>query len=556
MFHKGDGADIVSGEPLLDLVVKSGLVVDGTGNPWFLADVCIDKGRIVKLGHAESDPAEAIDASGLIVSPGSIDIHSHSDFTLVANPRAESKIRQGVTTEVVGNCGDSAAPAVGRASESARRSCDEYGIPLEWSSFGDYLEIFDRQGVAVNVAALVGHGTVRRCVMGLEKRLPRQDELEEMKSLVDRSMKEGAFGVSTGLVYPPGRFAETDELVELSRVVAGYGGIYASHIRGQRETMIEAVKEAIEIGEKAGISVQISHIPPMIGAWGRSGEILKLIDDARDRDIDVTCDMHTYMAGSTGLSALLPPWVQEGGPSKIVERVSNRETRERIRRDMIEEPVPGPGPCGLVKRNMWDKIVLSSCGQNTDLIGKSFAEIARFRNADAFDAYFDVLKEENASGAVVGFYYNEEDSERVLRHHVSMIGSDGYALAPYGVLGKGRKHPRSYGAFPQVLARHVRKRHTITLEEAIRKMSSAAARRLKLKDRGLIREGMWADIVVFDKNTVEDTATYLEPYQYPRGIRYVIVNGKVVIRDGEHTGALPGKALRFAKTAHHDPIQH
>lgn len=540
----------------LDILIRNGFVVDGSGNPWFKADVGICGGKIAKVGNLGSAQADTIvNAKGLVVSPGFIDIHSHSDLSVLANPKAESKVRQGVTTDVVGNCGNSAAPALGQALERVKRILQEYEVSLSWSSFGDYLKRLDEQGIAINFAPLVGHGTIRRCVIGLEKRAPTNDELEKMKSFVVEAMEAGAFGLSSGLVYPPGRFAGTGELIELCKVVAKFDGIYASHIRGERETMVSAVKEAIEIGEKSGVPVEISHHPAKIGAWGKSKETLQLIDKARARGVDVSCDLHPYIAGSPGLSTLLPPWVQEGGVEKIVERVSDPDARAKIRKDMIEEKIPGPGPCGLVKRGMWDKIILVQAERNKDLIGKNFAEIAKSRGVSAFDAYFDLLVEENASGAIVGFYYNEEDIRRVLRHHASMIGSDGYALAPYGVLGRGMSHPRSYGTYPMVFRKYVRGetrkdlryddgKKMLTLGEAVRKMASLPAQKLGLRDRGLLREGMWADIVVFNPNTVADKATYLTPYQYSVGIEYVLVNGKMVIEKGEHTGALPGKALR------------
>jgi N-acyl-D-amino-acid deacylase len=361
--------------------------------------------------------------------------------------------------------------------------------------------------------------------------------------------------MSTGLVYPPGRYADTEELVELCRVVAGHGGFYASHIRGERETMLEALGEAIEIGERAGVAVQVSHHPAKIGAWGRSPETLAMMDEAASRGLDITCDMHPYIAGSTGLSALLPPWAQAGGSERIVERLKSPEERERIRQDMIEERVPGPGPCGLVKRGMWDKIVVSSYPEDRH-IGRDIAGIATERGVDPFEVYFDMLLESGAAGGVVGFYYNEEDIRNVLRHPRGMIGSDGYALAPYGVLGGGRNHPRSYGTFPMVFRKYVRgiprpelmydeAERIISLEKAVKKMTSVPAMRLQLKDRGLIKAGYWADIVVLDPETIADTATYLDPYKYPIGIEHVLVNGAPVIRDGEHTGALPGKSLRF-----------
>ncbi|RLG50215.1 MAG: D-aminoacylase, partial [Thermoproteota archaeon] len=477
-------------------------------------------------------------------------------FVLLVNPKAESKVRQGVTTEVVGNCGGSAAPAKGAALERAKRIMSGYGIDrVEWTSFSDYLNLLEKKGIAINVVALVGHGTVRQCVLGMENRPPIERELQEMKALVAEAMEAGAFGMSSGLVYPPGRYASTEELIELCKVVASYGGIYASHIRGERETIVEAVKEAIEIGRRSGVSVQISHHPAKIGGWGKSKETLRLIEEAREEGIDVNCDMHPYIAGSTGLSALLPPWVQEGGPEKIVQRLKNGELRKKIRQDMIEEKIPGPGPCGLVKRGMWDKLMLADCEKNKDLIGLNFEEIARRRGKDPFEAYFDLLVEEEARGMVVGFYYNEEDIRRVLLHPTSMIGSDGYALAPYGPLGKGKMHPRSYGTFPMVFRKYVRGESRkeliyddgaklLTLEKAVMKMTSVTAKKLGLKDRGLLKEGMRADIVILDPKRVADRATYLDPYRYPEGIEYVIVNGELVIDEGEHTGSLPGMVLR------------
>lgn len=537
-----------------DIIVHGGLVVDGSGRPAFETDVGIVKGKIAEMGTLDIDHAsEVVNASGLAVAPGFIDMHSHSDLVLLVNPKAESKVRQGVTTEVVGNCGSSAAPLVGPAREHRSRQASLYGIDVDWASFNDYLEKLEK-GVAVNVAPLVGHGTVRQCVLNMEERAPTSGELDEMRKLVAEAMREGAFGLSSGLVYPPGRYADTAELVELCKVVATFDGVYASHIRGERETLIDAVQEALRIGEEAGVSVQVSHHPAKIGAWGRSPETLAMMDEAARRGVDATCDLHPYVAGSTGLSALLPPWVQEGGPRRILERMRSPETRRQIRADMAEEKVPGPGPCGLVKRGMWDQIIISSY-PTEEMEGRTLAEIAEERSVDPFDAYFDLLLESETEGGVIGFYYNEEDIRHVLRHRRSMIGSDGYALAPYGILSKGRNHPRSYGTFPMIFRKYVRGesrpelRHdtggkVLTLEEAVRKMTSAPAHKLGIRDRGLLREGMWADIVVFNPATIADTATYLDPYRYPVGVEHVLVNGVAVIREDDHTGALPGRPLR------------
>jgi len=538
-----------------DLIVHGGLIIDGSGLKPFKAYIGIKDGRITEVGDLDLlDASEVVDASGLAVAPGFIDMHSHSDFVLLVNPMAESKVRQGVTTEVIGNCGTSAAPILGTAREQAvSRHQRRYGVDVEWESFDDYLSRLE-EGVAVNVAALVGHGTVRQCAMDMEERAPTGGELDEMRMLVAEAMEAGAFGFSSGLVYPPGRYADTAELIDLCRVVASFNGIYASHVRGERETLLDAVREALRIGEEASVPVQISHHPAKIGAWGKSPETLAMMDEAGERGLDVTCDLHPYVAGSTGLSALLPPWAQEGGPRKILERLKNPETRRRIKDDMIEEKVPGPGPCGLVKRGMWDQIIISSY-PTEEPVGRTLAEIAEERGVDPFNAYFDLLLESEAEGGVVGFYYNEEDIRHVLAHPRSMIGSDGYALAPYGVLGTGRNHPRSYGTFPMIFRKYVRGESRpeiwhdsgesiLSLEKAVRKMTSAPAGKLGLLDRGLLKPGMWADIVVFNPDTVADTATYLDPYRYPIGIVHVLVNGVAVVSEGEHTGALPGRPLR------------
>ncbi|MCX6655321.1 MAG: D-aminoacylase [Candidatus Bathyarchaeota archaeon] len=535
-----------------DLVIHGGFIVDGSGCQAFRADVGIRNSKIARIGSIDPESGTSlIEAQGLVLTPGFIDIHSHSDITLIVNPKAESKVRQGVTTEVVGNCGGSAAPLKGLAvDQEAKR----YGVKADWKRFSKYFEKLE-EGVAVNVASLAGHGTIRQCVMGMEDRAPSSIELDEMKILVDEGMTDGTIGLSSGLVYPPGRYAETFELVELCRVVAKFGGLYASHIRGERETILEALKEAIEIGERSGVAVQISHHPAKIGAWGRSVDTLAMMDEASNRGVDVTCDMHPYIGGSTSLSALLPPWAQAGGSAKIVERLKMLGEREKIRVDMLEEKIPGPGPCGLVKRGMWDKILISSYPEEWP-IGRSIGEIAIKKGVDPFTVYFDLLVGSGAVGSVVGFYYNEEDIRNVLRYSKSMIGSDGYALAPYGILGGGRNHPRSYGTFPMVLRKYVRglsrselvydeAAKVVSLEEAVMKMTSMPAKKLKLANRGLIKVGYWADIVVFDPETVADTASYLDPYKYPVGIGHVLVNGVPVIRDGEHTGSLPGKVLRF-----------
>jgi N-acyl-D-amino-acid deacylase len=467
----------------LDLAIIGGTVVDGSGKKGYEADVGVKNGKIVKIGSVLVDEAdETINAKGLIVAPGFIDIHSHSDAPLLVNPWAESKIRQGVTTETIGNCGGSIAPLTKVAREEVVGRLGPLGVDASWSSFGDYLNRL-ATGVALNVVAFVGHGTVRMCVMDLEERAPTSGELKEMKGLVGAAMRDGAFGMSSGLVYPPGRYADAAELTELCRVVAEHGGIYATHVRGERETMIQSIEEAIKVGEEAGVSLQISHHPAKIGAWGTSTETLSMMEETTTKGIDTMCDLHPYIAGATGLTAILPPWAQAGGSRRIVERMGDPEIRARMKEDMIADKVPGPGHSGLAKRGMWDKIVIPSYPEDWP-IGRTIADIAEERKQDPFDAYFDLVEGSGAQGGIIGFYYNEPDIRNVLLSSRSIIGSDGSALAPYGVLGRGKNHPRSYGTFPMIFRKYVRGESRselvydegekiMSLEEAVRKMTSA-----------------------------------------------------------------------------------
>jgi len=540
-----------------DLIIKNGLLIDGCGNPWFKADVGIVQGKITKIGKLSNAKAEEIiNARGLIVCPGFIDIHTHSDLSLLINPRAESKVRQGVTTEVVGNCGLSAAPV---RNTTSRLLKEQWGLEAKevewnWSTFGEYLSQLEKRGTAVNVASLVGHGSVRIAVMGTDNRPPSRREMREMKALVAEAMKDGAFGLSSGLVYLPGCYAETSELIELCKVVAKHGGFYASHIRGERETIVEALKEAIEIGEEAKVPVQVSHNCPKYGGHGKFDEMSKIYETARARGLEVTIDNDAHTDFGPKLSNVLPPWAQVGGNKKILERLKNPEIREKIKREIVEDKFPGPGYCGLVKHGRWDRIFLFECRKNTQLIGKSFEEIAKIRGVNPFDAYFDVLIEEEDEASAIFNYIEEDDVRALLKHPLMMISSDGNAIAPYGALCRIWGYsPCSYGEYPYILERYVREEGVFTLQEAIRKMTSFPAQKLGLRDRGLIREGMWADIVVFSPGKIKDNATNRFPYQfplanyphrYPEGIEYVLVNGQIVVAKGKHLGILSGKVLR------------
>jgi N-acyl-D-amino-acid deacylase len=544
---------------MFDILVKNGLVIDGTGNPWFKADVGVSNGKIVAISRRINAKTERVlDVKGLVVSPGFIDIHTHSDLTLLINPRAESKIRQGVTTEVVGNCGLSAAPT---NKKTLRLLKEQWGIEAKevewnWTAFDEYLRQLEK-AVSVNVASLVGHGTIRTAIIGVDDRQPTREEMEQMKTLVAESMEGGAFGLSSGLVYLPGCFAETSELIELCKVVSNYRGFYTSHTRGEREMIVESLKEAIEIGERAGVPVQVSHNCPKYGGHEKLKEMFEIYEKARARGVEVTLDNDAHTDFNPYLSQVLPQWAQAGGNKKIVERLKDLKTRERIKKEILEDKHPGPGYVGLVKHGRWDRVFVFHCGKNKNLLGRNFEEIAKIRNVDPFDAYFDLIVEEKGDVSGLFNYIEEEDIRTLLKHHLMMICTDGAASARYGVLKRIEGYsPCSYGEYPYILERYVREEGILSLHETIRKMTSFPAQKLGLRDRGLLREGMWADIVIFNAGTIKDKATDRFPYsfplknyphKYPEGIEYVIVNGQVVVQKGRHMGIFPGKVLRQGK---------
>ena len=531
---------------MYDIIIKNGKIVDGTGNPWFCGDIGIKDGKILKVGRLNSaDSERLIDAKNCIISPGFIDMHSHSDLAPFINPYMESKVRQGVTTEVVGNCGFSAAPLNDFLREELQKTSPmlrEANVKLDWTSMAEYMESVEKNGVSLNIAPLVGHGTIRAFVLGYEKRKPTETELEEMKQVLAQAMKDGAFGMSTGLIYPPSCYADTEEIIELCKVVASYGGFYASHIRGEEHQLLTSVREAIEIGEKAKFSVEISHHKASGKAnWGKVKESLKIMEEARNRGIDVTCDVYPYTAGSFGLDSLLPPHAHEEGVEKLIEKLKNPEFRQKLKDEMKKGTDNWRSAAEVLG---WDNIMIAYCKGHPEYEGKTISEIVKEKNIDPFDFVFNLIIEETASVSVVLFSMSEEDMKTVLKSSFSMVGSDSSARATYGILSAGKPHPRAYGTFPRVLGRYVREEKILTFQEAIRKMTSFPAQKLGLKDRGLIREGMWADIAIFNPEKIIDKATFTNPHQYPEGIEYVIVNGKIVIEKGKHTKEKPGKILR------------
>ena len=532
------------GEVLVyDLIVKNGRVIDGSGNPWFKADIGIKGGIIEKIGMLSAEKAtEIIDVPGLVVSPGFIDIHCHSDALLFVSPREQGKILQGVTTETIGNCGMSAAPTSPQHLDLLKKYVSSIfaGIKLawDWNGVGDFLDRVEQEKSITNIASLVGHGTVRIAVMGFDNREPEEVELAAMKQLLADSIDQGAFGMSSGLIYPPGLFSKTSEMVELCKVLAAKGGIYTTHMRGETDNVIDSVKESILVGELSGVSVEISHHKTAGREnWGKSRQTLELIDEARAKGVDITCDVYPYIAASTMLGALLPPWVHEGGIDKLLARLKLADNRSQIKIEIVEGL---PNWENYVKASGWENIIIASCKYNKVNEGKSIKKIAEERNIDPADAVFDLMIEEDADVLMVVFMMNEDDVSFILKHPAVMVASD-------AIPSSGKPHPRYYGTFPRVLAKYVRQDKVISIAEGIRKITSMPAQKLGIRDRGLLREKMCADITIFNPDIIEDKATFMDPQQYAAGIEYVIVNGKVAVRNGKYSGVLAGQVLRKGK---------
>ena len=524
---------------MLDIIIERGTIVDGTGEPGFRADVGIAEGRIATIGDlADASAHTRIGATGHVVCPGFIDMHTHSDVPLLVNPLAESKIRQGVTTEVVGNCGMSPAPVSGPHADALRQASAAKGardLRWDWATFGEYLDRLAEARPAVSVVPLVGHNPIRTIAMGFDRRPPTPTEMTTMQGIFREALEAGAFGISTGLVFPPSAYADTDELVELTQVAAAYGGYYFSHIRGEGHSLLRATAEAIEIGERAGVPVEIAHHKATFRPYyGRISQAIRLSEDAQARGQDVTFDVYPYTAGSAGLTQIIPDWAHEGGRERLLQRLTDAADSPRIRADVAAQ------------NREWDRTFVTWVGseRNKELEGLSIAQIAENRSLDPIDALFAVLLEDHAQTMMVHFCIDEDDLRYVITHPLSMIGSDGSSLAPYGPLGAGKPHPRNYGTFPRVLQVFVREQHALTLPEAVRKMTGAPAKKLRLARKGLVKPGLDADLVVFDPETVCERATYADPHQYPVGIDHVVVNGQLTVHASEHTSARAGRVIR------------
>lgn len=530
-----------------DIAIVGGKVIDGTGAPWYYADLGIAGDRITAIARTRpgdvsplaTAAAEVIDARGRVVSPGFIDMHSHSDLTLLGNPTADSKVMQGVTTEVIGQCGVSASPISAERAAEVQALLGEDGIAVDWRRFSEYAARVESLGMSVNVAGLVGHGTVRMDAMGFRQAAPTQDELAVMRRLVEEAMDDGAFGFSTGLIYTPGSYSTTDEVVELAKAAARHGGTYFTHMRSESRGLLAATNEAITIGREAGMPVQISHLKCAGAARGRSGELIELLASARAAGIEVTADQYPYTAGATSLAAMLPPWAHVGGQDEMRARLRDPETRRRMRSDMLGTLPGWENDFGSIT---FADVLIAGCADHA-LEGKCVQQVADERGQDAHDTMFDILADTDINTGMVVFMMKEEDVRAILAQEIVMIGSDSSGVAPR--LG-GKPHPRSYGTFVRVLGEYAREQKVISLAQAVHKMTGLPAAKLGLQDRGLLREGFRADIVVFDPGTVIDRATYQDPHQFPAGIAHVMVNGRFTVRDGEHTGSRPGSFLRHA----------
>ena len=528
-----------------DVVIRHGHIVDGTGSPWYAGDIGIRGGRIAAIGNLEGAPAKrSIDARGMVVAPGFIDMLGQSELTILVNPHVPSKIYQGITTEITGE-GNSIAPQTDALLAADRVGYEHYGIHPDWHTFREYFARLEKQGMGINLASYVGATQVRRVVLGDDDRAPNAAELERMKGLVREAMRDGAVGVSTSLQYAPAPYASTEELIALAAEAGRFGGIYATHMRSEADAIIPAIDEAVRIGREGHLPVEIWHLKAAGKAnWGRMPEILAHIQQARDAGVDISADTYAYTAGFNTFSAIIPPWAHDGGDAKMIERLKDPAIRARIRKEM--ETADGHW------ENEWQEVTgpesfLVGAVANPKLLpfqGKTIAEIAKIWNKDPIDTVFDLLIEDQAFTQVAIFMMSEPDVILALQQPWVSICNDSQGTAPDGLLGKEHPHPRAYGTFPHILSKYVREEHKLTLADAIRKFSALAAERMRLTDRGVLKQGMWADVVVFDPESIQDRATFADPNELSEGMRFVLVNGVPVIADGKMTNALPGKVLR------------
>jgi N-acyl-D-aspartate/D-glutamate deacylase len=538
-------APALAGETPFDLIIANGHVVDGTGSPWYTADVGIRDGRIAAIGNlGKSQANRRIDAAGKVVAPGFIDMLGQSEFTILVDPRLPSKIYQGITTEITGE-GNSAGPMTGQARVETGQILEHYGLKADWQTLGEYFARLERLGLGINLASYVGATTVREVVIGSEDRPPTAAELKRMQALVREAMEQGAVGVSTALEYAPAPYASTEELIALASEAASYGGIYATHMRSEGDGMVAALDETFRIAREAHIPVEIWHLK-VAGKknWGHMPDVVKRIEAARASGLDITADTYAYTAWFNDMSAFVPPWAHDGGNAKMVERLKNPATRARIAKD-VQTP-------STAWDNEWDEIpgpesILVGVVKNPalrSLQGQTIAAIAKSRGKEPIETLLDILVEDNGFTGCAVFGMREDDVALALVQPWMSINNDSSGTSPEGVLGEEHPHPRAYGTFPRILRKYVREEHRLLLEEAIRKFTALPAQRMRLTDRGVLKRGLWADVVVFDPAVIADRSTFSSPNELAVGMRWVLVNGIPVIADGQMTGARPGRVLR------------
>jgi N-acyl-D-amino-acid deacylase len=534
-----------------DLVIVNGHIIDGTGSPWYSGQIGIRAGRIVAIGNLEADPRKqgsthVIDAHGKVVAPGFIDMLGQSELTMLVDPRLPSKIYQGITTEVTGE-GGSVAPLNAAIVAADMGSYEHLKITPDWTTVRGYFARLERQGMGINLASYVGATSVRRMVLGDADIQPTPEQLGAMQALVDQAMQDGAVGLSTALQYAPAPYAKTEELIALASEAGRYGGIYATHMRSEGDAVLESIDEAVRIGKEGHLPVEIWHLKAAGKAnWGRMPQIVERMDAARAAGVDISANTYAYTAWFNTFSAFIPPWAHDGGDEKLIERLKDPTTRARIRKDMLDpksdwdnewQEIPGP------------EAIQIAVVQNPELIslqGKRLSEVAAMWHEDAIDALCDILIKDKAFTEVAVFGMDERDVVLALKQPWVSIDNDSQGTSPEGILGGEHPHPRAYGTFPRILRKYVREEHALTLEDAIRKFSALPAQRMRFTDRGVLKQGMWADVVIFDPATIRDLATFERPNQLSQGVEYVLVNGVPVIAEGKMTGALPGKVLRGA----------
>ena len=536
-----------AGGERFDLVIVHGRIIDGTGSPWYSGDLGVRDGRIAAIGNLEKTArARTIDAHGEVVAPGFIDMLGQSELSILVEPRVPSKIFQGITTEITGE-GNSVAPLNDFIIQSDRKVYEHYGVTPDWRTLRQYFARIEKQGIGINFATYIGATSVRRMVLGDEDRQPTPEQLDEMKRLVQEGMRAGAVGLSSALEYAPAPYAKTEELIALAGEAAKFGGIYATHLRSEGDGIMAALDEAIRIGRSAGIPVEVWHLK-VAGRrnFGLMPAVVAKIDAARATGTDVSANTYAYTAWENGLSAFIPPWAHDGGNAKLVARLHDPALRKRIREEILRPSTEWD--------NEWDEIpgpeaVMVGVVHKAGLLplqGKTLAEVASKWKKDPIDTLFDLLIEDDALTEVAVFGMSEADVALALEQPWVSVDNDSSGTSPEGILGKEHPHPRAYGTFPRVLRKYVREEHKLTLEDAVRKFTALPAQRMRLTDRGVLKRGVWADLVIFDPTTVRDTATYESPNSLSQGMEYVLVNGVPVIDHGQMTGALPGKVLRGA----------